>query len=89
VASLRVKNLVPERRAQMKQIREHTSEYLEKKGISFIPRRRSGAEFAQAVAYRKIIGRPHLAGMADSGSGRRGTKEEMAKFKVAIEKVMG
>jgi histidinol-phosphate aminotransferase len=99
-ASLRVKNLVAERRAQAKGVREDTFEFLEKKGIGFIPSqanffmmevKRPGMEFAQAMAGQKVI----------IGSSSRwpvwptkvrvtvGSQEDMKAFKAAVSKIMG
>lgn len=97
IASLRSKNLVKERRALNKQIREETFEHLEKKNIKFMPSEtnffmmetgRPGAEFARAMAMQKvIIGRtwpiyPTVSRVTV------GTKEEMKKFTAAVDKVM-
>src|SRR5215469_9928952 len=63
-ASMRVKNLITERRALCKQIRENTFSFLEKKGISFIPSqanffmmevKQQGSDFAAKMAEQKII----------------------------------
>lgn len=98
LASLKSKNLVKERRALNKQIREDTFEHLEKKGVKYIPSEanfflmevgRPGREFAQDMAKQKvIIGRtwPIYPTMSRVTVG---TKEEMIKFKAAMDKVMG
>ena len=95
--SLRVKTLIPERRAIIRNIREDTLAFLDKKGISYVPSesnkfmvdvKRPGAEVIKAMAAEKIfIGRvwpswpTHVRVSV-------GTKEEMAKFKTAFAKVM-
>ena len=98
IASLKSKNLVKERRALNRQIREDTLEHLEKKGIKYIPSEtnffmmevgRPGAEFARDMAKQKvIIGRtwPIYPTMSRVTVG---TKEEMMKFTAAVDKVMG
>jgi len=99
-ASLKVKNLVAERRAQLTRIRENTFEFLEKKSISFIPSqanffmmevKRKSEDFARAMAEQKVV----------IGGGNRwpvwptkvrvtvGTQEEMNKFTAAVAKIMG
>jgi histidinol-phosphate/aromatic aminotransferase/cobyric acid decarboxylase-like protein len=97
IASLKTKNLVKERRALNRQIREDTLEHLEKKGIKYIPSEtnffmmevgRPGAEFARDMAKQKvIIGRtwPIYPTMSRVTVG---TKEEMMKFTAAVDKVM-
>ena len=74
-ASLKVKNLVSERRKIMGDVREDTFSWLTKKNVEFIPSesncfmintKRSGKEFYAAMASQKVfIGRvwPVLAGM--------------------------
>jgi histidinol-phosphate aminotransferase len=99
-ASLRVKNLVAERRAQAKAVREDTFEFLEKKGIGFIPSqanffmmevKRPSTEFAKSMADEKVI----------VGGGNRwpvwptkirvtvGSAADMKSFKAAVSKVLG
>ena len=96
-ASLKVKSLVPERRARMKDVREDTFAYLEKKNIAYIPSEanffmmevnRPGMEFAKAMAANKvIIGRVWPA-YPTKVRVTVGTQEEMTKFKAAVDKVM-
>ncbi len=96
-ASLKVKSLVAERRAINKQIRENTFEFLQKKGVQFIPSEtnffmmevgRPGTEFAQAMAEHKIfIGRVWPA-WPTKVRVTVGTQEEMDKFKAAYEKIV-
>jgi len=96
-ASMKVKNLVAERRALNKQIRENTFEFLEKKNIKYVPSEanffmmevgRPGAEFAQAMAANKVmIGRIWKA-WPTKVRVTVGTAEEMAKFQAAVSKIM-
>lgn len=97
-ASLRAKDLVMERRAYNKRVREDTCEFLEKKGVKYIPsetnffmitvKGMSGQQVNQAMAQHKVfIGRiwpifPEKVRVSV------GTMEEMAKFKIAFEKVL-
>jgi histidinol-phosphate aminotransferase len=97
-ASLRVKNLVAERRAQAKKIRENTFEFLEKKSISFIPSqtnffmmevKRPGMEFAKAMADQKVIIGRIWPVWPTKVRVTVGSQEEMSKFAAAVEKVWG
>ena len=95
-ASLRVKDLVPERRAINKRRREDTFAFLEKKGVKYIPSQanffmmevgRPGNDFASDMAQQKvIIGRIWQA-WPTKVRVSIGNDEEMAKFKSAFEKV--
>ena len=97
-ASLKAKNLVAERRAINKKIRENTFEFLAKKNVKFIPSEtnffmmevgRPGTEFAQAMAAQKIfIGRVWPA-WPTKVRVTVGTQAEMDKFKAAYEKIAG
>jgi histidinol-phosphate aminotransferase len=95
-ASLRVKNLVAERRAEAKQVRENTFEFLEKKGISFIPSqtnffmmevKRPGQEFAKAMANEKVIIGRIWPVWPTKVRVTVGTQEEMNKFSAAVSKI--
>jgi histidinol-phosphate/aromatic aminotransferase/cobyric acid decarboxylase-like protein len=96
-ASMLAKNLITERRAINKRIRDNTFEFLEKSKISYIPSEgnffmmevgRPGAEVARAMTEHKIyIGRvwpiwPTKVRVSV------GTQEEMNKFTAALAKVM-
>lgn len=96
-ASYKAKNLVAERRAINKQIREDVLEFLDKKHIKYIPSvsnkfmmeaGRPGAEMSKAFAAEKIyIGRtwpvwPTMVRVTI------GTQEEMNKFKAALTRIM-
>lgn len=96
-ASLKAKSLVAERRALNKDVRSATFEFLEKKGIKYIPSEanffmmevgRPGAEYARLMADQKvIIGRvwPAWPTMVRVTVG---TQEEMARFKAGAEKIL-
>jgi histidinol-phosphate/aromatic aminotransferase/cobyric acid decarboxylase-like protein len=97
-ASLRVKSLVPDRRAQMRHLREDTFEFLERKGVKYIPSEtnffmmevnRPGNDFAQAMAAQKvIIGRIWQA-WPTKVRVTVGSAEDMSKFKAAFDEVWG
>jgi histidinol-phosphate aminotransferase len=97
-ASLRVKSLVAERRAQMTRVRENTFEFLEKKGISFVPSqanffmmevKRPGQEFAKAMADEKVIIGRIWPVWPTKVRVTVGSQEEMNKFTAAVAKIMG
>ncbi len=94
-ASLKVKNLVPERRKIMGDVREDVFSFLTAKNVTFIPSesncfmidvKRPGKEFYNDMAAQKVyIGRvwpvwPQWVRVSV------GTKDEMAKFKTAFAK---
>lgn len=95
-ASLKVKSLVPERRALNKQIRGDVFEFLQKKGVKYVPSEanffmmevgRPGGEFARAMADNKvIIGRVWPAWPTKVRI-TIGTQDEMNKFKAAYTKI--
>jgi histidinol-phosphate aminotransferase len=97
-ASLKAKNLVAERRKIIGDIRNDTFDWMSKKGYSFVPSvsnkfmvdvKRPGQEVVKAMAAEKVyIGRVWAAWPTHVRVSV-GTREEMAKFKVAFEKVMG
>jgi histidinol-phosphate/aromatic aminotransferase/cobyric acid decarboxylase-like protein len=95
-ASLKVKNLVAERRKYMGDVREDTFSYLTSKNVEFIPSqsncfmlnaKRDGHEFGKAMAAEKVyIGRvwpvwPTWVRVTV------GDKEDMKAFKKAFDKV--
>jgi histidinol-phosphate aminotransferase len=95
-ASLKVKNLVPERRKYMGEVREDTFNYLTSKNVEFIPSqsncfmlnaKHDAREFGKAMADQKVyVGRswpvwPTWVRITV------GTKEDMAAFKKAFDKV--
>jgi histidinol-phosphate aminotransferase len=96
-ASLKAKTLIADRRTINKDIRSATFEFLEKKGIKYIPSEanffmmevgRPGAEYAKLMADQKvIIGRVWPA-WPTKVRVTVGTAEEMAKFKAAVEKIL-
>jgi histidinol-phosphate aminotransferase len=96
-ASLAVKNLVPERRKIVADIRNDVFDWMSRKNYSFIPSvanmfmvdvKRPGQEVVQALAAEKVyIGRvwpiwPTYVRVTV------GSREDMEKFKTAFEKVM-
>jgi histidinol-phosphate/aromatic aminotransferase/cobyric acid decarboxylase-like protein len=97
-ASMRVKNLITERRALNKQIRSDTFAFLDKKGITFVPSqanffmmevKRPGTEFTKLMADQKIlIGRVWPA-WPTKVRVTVGTQEEMNKFMAAVTKIVG
>ncbi len=97
-ASMKVKGLVAERRAQLKQVRDDTFAFLEKKNIKYVPSEanffmmevnRPGAEFAKAMVENKVmIGRIWPA-WPTKVRVTVGTQAEMAKFQAAVSKIMG
>jgi histidinol-phosphate aminotransferase len=96
-ASMRVKNLITERRALCKQIRENTFSFLEKKGISFIPSqanffmmevKQQGSDFAAKMAEQKIIIGRIWPVWPTKVRVTVGTMEEMTKFNQAVAKIM-
>ena len=96
-ASLKVKSLVAERRAKMKEVREDTFAYLEKKNIKYIPSEanffmmevnRPGMDFARAMADNKVIIGRVWPVWPTKVRVTVGTQEEMNKFKAAVDKVM-
>ena len=96
-ASLKSKTLVPERRKIIGDIRSDVFEFLDKKGMTFVASesnkfmldvKRPGQEVVKAMAAEKVfIGRVWQAWPTHVRVSI-GTKEEMAKFKTAIVKVM-
>ncbi len=97
-ASLKVKKLVPERRQIIKDIREDVFSFLEKNKIEFVPSvsncfmlntRMPARRLVNAMQKEKIyIGRVWPAWPTHARISV-GTREEMAKFKTALLKVMG
>lgn len=96
-ASLRVSKLVPERRKLVAEIRSETFEFLDKHGFKYIPSvsnkfmldvRRPGGQFVSAMRGEKVwVGRvwpvwPNHVRVTV------GTRDEMAKFRTALLKVM-
>jgi histidinol-phosphate/aromatic aminotransferase/cobyric acid decarboxylase-like protein len=96
-ASLEVKTLVPERRANLRAVREDVFAFLRKKNIGFVPgetncfmldTKRPAAEFIKAMQVENVyVGRVWPVWPTFSRISV-GTPEEMAKFKAAVEKVM-
>jgi histidinol-phosphate/aromatic aminotransferase/cobyric acid decarboxylase-like protein len=96
-ASLKSKNLVPERRKTIGDVREDVFEFLEKRNIGFVrsdsncfmlDTKRPAKEFMQAMQARKIyVGRVWPAWPTYSRI-TIGTNDEMQKFKVAVAEVL-
>ncbi len=96
-ASLKVKNLVPERRKLIRDIREETFAFLQKNNISFVPSvsncfmldaKMPARRLVSAMQKEKVyIGRVWAAWPTHARI-TVGTREEMAKFKTALVKVM-
>jgi len=97
-ASLKVKTLVPERRKIIKDVREDVFSFLEKNKIEYVPSvsncfmlnaKMPARRLVNAMQKEKIyIGRVWPAWPTHARISV-GTKDEMAKFKTALLKVMG
>ena len=96
--SLKVKTLVPERRKIIKDIREDTLAFLDKKGYKYVPTvsnkfmvdvRMPGTEFAKKMAEQKVYVGRVWASWPTHVRVSVGLKEEMASFKKAFTTVMG
>jgi histidinol-phosphate aminotransferase len=94
-ASLRVKNLVAERRALNQRIREDTFAFLEKKGVKYVPSEanffmmevnRPGGEFSDKMAANKVVIGRIWPVWPTKVRVTVGTADEMTKFKAAFEK---
>jgi histidinol-phosphate/aromatic aminotransferase/cobyric acid decarboxylase-like protein len=95
-ASLRVRNLVAERRKAMGDIREDTFSWLTAQNVEFIPSetncfminvKRNGKEFGKNMAAEKVyIGRPWPV-WPNWVRVTVGSRDDMAKFKIAFTKV--
>ena len=95
-ASLNAKNLVSERRALNRRIRENTFAFLEKKGVKYIPSEanffmmevnRPHDDFARAMAAQKVIVGRMWSEWPTKVRVSVGSEDDMAKFKAAFEKV--
>ena len=96
-AALAAKDLVPQRRKVMVDIREDTCAFLRKRGISYVPTeanmfmmdcRRPGREVASALAGEKVFVGRSWAVWPDHVRVTVGTREEMDKFKSALARVL-
>lgn len=96
-ASLKDKGLVSERRKVVADIREELFAWLDKKGYAFIPSeanmvmidgRRPGREIATAMLQHKIAVGRTWPSLPQHVRVTVGTREEMAKFRTAFERVM-
>jgi histidinol-phosphate/aromatic aminotransferase/cobyric acid decarboxylase-like protein len=96
-ASLKVKTLVPERRAAFAAVRDDLFAWLDRKGYRYIPSEANmvmvqgkgpGRQTAEAMLrYKVAIGRAWPS-LPDHARVTIGTRDEMAKFKTAFERVM-
>lgn len=97
IASLKVKDLVPERRKILSDVRNDVFEFLDKHKLSFVRSesnkfmldvKRPGQQFVRAMAAENVyVGRVWPAWPTHVRI-TVGTKDEMAKFKTALLKVM-
>lgn len=97
IASLRVKNLVEDRRKLIAAVRNDVFEFLEKSRLSFVRSasncfmldvKRPGHEFVRAMAAEKVyVGRVWPAWPTHVRI-TIGTKEEMARFKAALPRAL-
>jgi histidinol-phosphate aminotransferase len=96
--SLKVKTLVPERKKNLKAVREETFEFLAKNGYGFQPSvsncfmldtKKPAAEYVKAMMDEKVyVGRVWSV-MPNHARITVGTREEMLKFQAATKKVLG
>jgi histidinol-phosphate aminotransferase len=96
-ASLRAKSLVPERRRINREVRSDVFDFLRRQGVGFVPSEsncfmldagRPATEFVAAMAKQNVfVGRVWPSWPTHSRI-TIGTREEMAKFKAALLKVM-
>jgi histidinol-phosphate aminotransferase len=95
--SLKVKTLVPERRAKMRNVRTETFDFLAKNNIGFVPSdsncfmldtKGPADKFVQSMRAEKIYVGRVWPSMPNYSRITVGTKEEMAKFQVAAKKVL-
>ena len=95
-ASLKVSNLVSERRGINRQIREDVFAFLRKKNIQYIPSQtnffmmevnRPGIEFAKAMAQQKVLIGRIWPSWPTKVRVSIGTQEDMNAFKAAVNKV--
>src|SRR5262249_28611383 len=97
IASLKDKNLVKERRELIADIREETASWLVKKGYSVLPSeanmlmvdvRKPGRQGFQALVQEKVVIGRTWPSMPQHVRVTIGTRDEMAKFRSAFERVM-
>lgn len=96
-ASMKEKGLVPERKRMIAEIREDVCGWMQKKGYAFLPTeanmimvdcKRPGKEMSKAMLAQKVaIGRSWPS-LPTHVRVTVGTRDEMAKFKTAFERVM-
>jgi histidinol-phosphate aminotransferase len=97
IASLKVKDLVPQRRKIVADIREETLGWMDKKGFAVLPTdsnkfmvdtRRPGQQVFEALFKEKVVVGRTWPSMPTHVRVTVGTREEMAKFRAAFAKVM-
>ena len=97
IASLKAKGLVEERREVIADIREQTAGWLVKKGYPVLPSEanmlmvdvgRPGREVFQALLKEKVVIGRSWPSMPHHVRVTIGTRDEMAKFRTAFERVM-
>jgi histidinol-phosphate aminotransferase len=97
IASLKDKGLVQERRDIIADIREQTASWLTKKGFPVLPSeanmlmvgvRRPGRQVFQALLKEKVVIGRTWPSMPEHVRITIGTRDEMAKFRSAFERVM-
>ena len=96
-ASLKVKSLVPERRKIIAEVRNEVFDKMSKKGYKFMPSEsnnfmldvgKPGQSFVQGMFNEKILVGRVWPALPNHVRISVGTREEMAKFLTALDKVM-
>jgi histidinol-phosphate aminotransferase len=97
IASLKTKGLVEQRRKTIADIREETTEWLDKRGFTVVPSeanmimvdvRRPGREVFSALLKEKVVIGRSWPSMPKHVRVTIGTREEMAKFRTAFGHIM-
>ncbi len=97
-ASLKVKNLVPERRKNMRAVREDVFNFLAKNNYTFVPSdsncfmldvKQPAKDYMAAMAKEKVYVGRNWPSMPTCSRITVGTKEEMAKFMASDQKSSG
>jgi histidinol-phosphate aminotransferase len=97
IASLKAKGLVEQRRKVIAAIREETAEWLDKKGYAVLPSeanmimigvRRPGRQVFEAMLKQKVVIGRTWPSMPQHVRVSIGTRDEMARFRAAFERVM-
>ena len=96
-ASMKVKDLVPQRRKIVREIREDVFAFLDKHNFSYVrsetnhfllDAKRPGPEFMKAMAQQKVLIGRTWASLPNHSRISVGSREEMEKFKSALLQVM-